>query len=194
MHSRLDLSLIHPSIKTFTDKEQYEGIISDIPLQQAEVPDDVAGTVLHFVSGLGKWVTGQVAEINGGAWVCIEAMDVIMTKTDLQMPRQSRPACKYTRSHLGKSTCAVHVLQPAEIDHQVIEKEITANPTSAKPDWIIRQTQYALSLSPSEAAKNSSYFVILNLADYTVRSESAERGMIASLAVDDVRGRIALSL
>lgn len=90
-----------PFHKTFTDKEQYEGIISGIPLQQAEVPDDVAGTVLHFVSGLGKWVTGQVTEINGGAWVCIEAMDVIMTKTDLQMPRQSRPACKYTRSHLA---------------------------------------------------------------------------------------------
>lgn len=76
----------------------------------------------------------------------------------------------------------------------MIEKEITVNPTSAKPDWIIRRTQYALSLSPSEAAKNSSYFVILNLADYTVRSETAERGMIASLAVDDVRWRIALSL
>lgn len=53
----------------------------------------------------------------------------------------------------GKSTCAVHVLQPSEVDHQVIEQEITANPTSAKPDWIIRRTQYALSLSPSEAAK-----------------------------------------
>jgi len=28
----------------------------------------VAGAVLYYVSDLGKWVTGQVAEINGGGW------------------------------------------------------------------------------------------------------------------------------
>ncbi len=57
-----------PFHETFTGKDKYAGIISGIPLGQAGVPDDVAGAVLYFVSDLGKWVTGQVAEINGGAW------------------------------------------------------------------------------------------------------------------------------
>lgn len=57
-----------PFHETFTGQENYAGIISGIPLGVAGLPDDVAGAVLYFVSDLGKWVTGQIAEINGGAW------------------------------------------------------------------------------------------------------------------------------
>ncbi len=57
-----------PFHETFTGVENYAGIINSIPLKRAGVPDDVAGAVLYFVSDLGAWVTGQVAEINGGAW------------------------------------------------------------------------------------------------------------------------------
>ncbi|MCY4465702.1 MAG: SDR family oxidoreductase [Chloroflexi bacterium] len=57
-----------PFHETFTGQENYAGIIGGIPLGVAGLPDDVAGAVLYFVSDLGKWVTGQVAEINGGAW------------------------------------------------------------------------------------------------------------------------------
>lgn len=57
-----------PFHETFTGFENYQGIINGIPLGEAGVPSDVAGAVLYFVSDLGKWVTGQVAEINGGAW------------------------------------------------------------------------------------------------------------------------------
>ncbi|RMG84609.1 MAG: SDR family oxidoreductase [Chloroflexi bacterium] len=57
-----------PFHETFTGKEKYESIIQNIPLKRAGVPDDVAGAVLYFVSDLGAWVTGQVAEVNGGAW------------------------------------------------------------------------------------------------------------------------------
>ena len=57
-----------PFHETFTGVENYERIVNGIPLKEAGVPDDVAGAVLYFVSDLGKWVTGQVAEINGGAW------------------------------------------------------------------------------------------------------------------------------
>ncbi len=57
-----------PFHETFTGKENYDGIINTIPLKRAGVPDDVAGAVLYFVSDLGAWITGQVAEINGGAW------------------------------------------------------------------------------------------------------------------------------
>lgn len=57
-----------PFHETFTGLDNYPGIISSIPLGVAGLPPDVAGAVLYFVSDLGKWVTGQVAEINGGAW------------------------------------------------------------------------------------------------------------------------------
>lgn len=57
-----------PFHETFTGFENYAGIIAGIPLAEAGLPADVAGAALYFVSDLGKWVTGQVAEINGGAW------------------------------------------------------------------------------------------------------------------------------
>lgn len=57
-----------PFHETFTGREKYDAIISSIPLKRAGLPADVAGAVLYFVSDLGAWVTGQVAEINGGAW------------------------------------------------------------------------------------------------------------------------------
>ena len=57
-----------PFHETFTGLENYAGIISGIPLGESGLPADVSGAVLYFVSDLGRWVTGQVAEINGGAW------------------------------------------------------------------------------------------------------------------------------
>lgn len=57
-----------PFHETFTGLENYAGIIAGIPLGVAGLPADVAGAVLYYVSDLGKWVTGQVAEINGGGW------------------------------------------------------------------------------------------------------------------------------
>lgn len=57
-----------PFHETFTGVEKYDGIVAGIPLKRAGVPADVAGAVLYFVSDLGAWITGQVAEINGGAW------------------------------------------------------------------------------------------------------------------------------
>ena len=57
-----------PFHETFTGVEKYDSIVAGIPLQRAGVPDDVAHAVLYFVSDLGSWVTGQLAEINGGAW------------------------------------------------------------------------------------------------------------------------------
>lgn len=57
-----------PFHETFTGVEKYDNIVAGIPLKRAGVPWDVAGAVLYYVSDLGAWVTGQVAEINGGAW------------------------------------------------------------------------------------------------------------------------------
>ena len=81
----------------------------------------------------------------------------------------------------GSTACQLHALQPAGLTHEILEQEITANPTSAKPDWIIRSTQYALALSPSESCADCQYFVVLDLAGFKVKSHPAERGIAATL-------------
>ena len=53
---------------TFTPKETQEALVSRIPLKRSGTPDDVAGAVLYFCSELASFVTGEVAEINGGIW------------------------------------------------------------------------------------------------------------------------------
>lgn len=45
------------------------------------------------------------------------------------------------------------------------EIEITANPTSAKPDWIIRRTQHTLTLTPQEACQQTRFLVVLDVRE-----------------------------
>lgn len=52
----------------FTKPEVQQAVISRIPLGRAGRPEDVAGAVLYFVSDWASFVTGEVAEINGGLW------------------------------------------------------------------------------------------------------------------------------
>jgi 3-oxoacyl-[acyl-carrier protein] reductase len=42
--------------------------IASIPLGRAGLPADVAGPTLWLASGLASWVTGEVVDINGGAY------------------------------------------------------------------------------------------------------------------------------
>lgn len=98
-------------------------------------------------------------------------------------PKENGRGCFTINS--GKTKCHLHVLQPNKTTHQVHEQEITANPTSAKPDWIISSTQYALALSPPEPRRDCSFFIILDLAGFDVESMRAERGFVASLVGDD---------
>lgn len=81
----------------------------------------------------------------------------------------------------GATPYRLHALQPAGVKHEVLEQEISANPTSAKPDWIIRRTQYALALSPAEACADCTYFVVLDLAGCQVESLPSERGHVARI-------------
>lgn len=57
-----------PFHNTFTSAAAQEAKIAQTPLQRAGTPADVAGTVLYLVSDLAAFVTGEVAEINGGMW------------------------------------------------------------------------------------------------------------------------------
>ena len=93
----------------------------------------------------------------------------------------------------GAAFCQVHALQPAALSHVVLEQEISANPTSAKPDWIIRRTQYALALSPAGACFDCQYFVVLDLAGNRVEAIPAERGLIASLSGQSQRWTVAFA-
>lgn len=54
--------------KTFTSPEAQQATIARIPVGRAGRPEDVAGAVLYFVSDLASFVTGSVADINGGIY------------------------------------------------------------------------------------------------------------------------------
>ena len=60
---------------------------------------------------------------------------------------------------------AVTAVAPRPLAHDLRQIEITANPTSAKPDWIIRRTQHTLALSPAEPCAQTRFLVALDLAD-----------------------------
>jgi 3-oxoacyl-[acyl-carrier protein] reductase len=62
------LILDTPFHATFTSVEAQQAIIASLPLKRAGVPDDVAGAVLFLASDLAGFITGEVTEINGGAW------------------------------------------------------------------------------------------------------------------------------
>jgi 3-oxoacyl-[acyl-carrier protein] reductase len=55
----------HPQ---FSTPEIIKGTIAGTPLQRGGTPEDVAGAVLFYVSELGAFANGDVAEINGGTW------------------------------------------------------------------------------------------------------------------------------
>jgi 3-oxoacyl-[acyl-carrier protein] reductase len=57
-----------PFHDTFTSPAAQAAKIAQTPLQRAGAPAEVAGTVLYLVSDLASFVTGEIAEINGGMW------------------------------------------------------------------------------------------------------------------------------
>jgi 3-oxoacyl-[acyl-carrier protein] reductase len=62
------LILETPFHDTFNTKEGKQAAIATIPLRRGGVPNDVAGAVLFLVSDLAGFITGEITEINGGAW------------------------------------------------------------------------------------------------------------------------------
>lgn len=64
------LILETPFHETFNTDEGIKNAINSIPLKRGGTPDDVANTVLYFASDLGSFITGEIAEINGGMYFC----------------------------------------------------------------------------------------------------------------------------
>jgi len=62
------LILETPFHATFTSVEDQQATIASLPLKRGGIPDDVAGAVLFLASDLASFITGEVTEINGGAW------------------------------------------------------------------------------------------------------------------------------
>jgi 3-oxoacyl-[acyl-carrier protein] reductase len=62
------LILETPFHETFNTAVGRQTAIAGIPLERGGVPDDVAGAVLFLVSDLAAFITGEITEINGGAW------------------------------------------------------------------------------------------------------------------------------
>ncbi len=62
------LILETPFHDTFSTAESKQATIASLPLKRGGVPNDVAGAVLFLASDLASFITGEVTEINGGAW------------------------------------------------------------------------------------------------------------------------------
>jgi 3-oxoacyl-[acyl-carrier protein] reductase len=62
------LILETPFHETFTSENVIEGVISGTPLKRAGTPEDVANAVLYFVTHMGSFITGEIVDINGGAY------------------------------------------------------------------------------------------------------------------------------
>jgi 3-oxoacyl-[acyl-carrier protein] reductase len=62
------LILDTPFHQTFNTQAGIKSAINGIALKRGGTPDDVANTVLYLASDLGSFITGEVAEINGGAY------------------------------------------------------------------------------------------------------------------------------
>jgi 3-oxoacyl-[acyl-carrier protein] reductase len=62
------LILDTPFHETFNTDEGIKTAINSIPLKRGGTPEDVANTVLYFASELGSFITGEIAEINGGMY------------------------------------------------------------------------------------------------------------------------------
>ncbi len=54
--------------ETFSTAEGIKSTISGIPLGKPGKPEDVANAALYLVSTMADFVTGEVMEVNGGAW------------------------------------------------------------------------------------------------------------------------------
>ncbi|KAA3662032.1 MAG: DUF4962 domain-containing protein [Chloroflexi bacterium] len=65
----------------------------------------------------------------------------------------------------GETQMVVTAVLPEAVTHKTREVEITANPTSAKPDWIIRRTQHTLVLSLEKPCADTRFLVAIDLAD-----------------------------
>ena len=138
--------------------------------------------------------TREVLFLAGDAIVILDSVSAdIPHRYEWLLQTDEPPAAETARRFTinnGTTSCQLHALQPADITHHILEQVIKANPTSAKPDWIISNTQYALALSPSESRENCAFFVILDLAEFTVESTSAERGLAASLIGEGLQWQI----
>lgn len=58
-----------PFHATFTPQANQEAAIAGTPLKRAGVPREVAGAVLFLVSDLGGFCTGEIIDVNGGAYL-----------------------------------------------------------------------------------------------------------------------------
>jgi len=62
------LILDTPFHDNFNTDAGIQAMINGTPLKRGGTPADVAGAVIYFVSELGSFITGEIAEINGGLY------------------------------------------------------------------------------------------------------------------------------
>ncbi len=106
-----------------------------------------------------------------GADLCVICDDLQSARPhDYQWLLQTDVAPQQTTANqftfqTGGSQMVVTAVAPRPLACDLRQVEITANPTSAKPDWIIRRTQHTLALSPAEPCAQTRFLVALDVAN-----------------------------
>lgn len=81
------------------------------------------------------------------------------------------------RVRVGETEMMVHACAPEPVRHRRIVHEIAANPTSAKPDWILRHTQHVLALEPDEPTREAEFLIALDMAGSCIQPTPCESGV-----------------
>lgn len=90
-----------------------------------------------------------------------------LMQTDYPLAKEGDRTWRLTTESQGMQLDAI---APEALAVDQWEQEISANPTSAKPDWIITRQQHTFVLSPEEPTTATRYFVVLSLVDGDVQA------------------------
>lgn len=63
------LILETPFHETFTSEKVIDGVIGSTPLKRGGTPDDVAQAVLYLATERSSFITGEIIDVNGGAYL-----------------------------------------------------------------------------------------------------------------------------
>ncbi|MEM7114613.1 MAG: heparinase II/III family protein [Chloroflexota bacterium] len=110
----------------------------------------------------------------------------LTTPRKLEWLLQTDHAAQQVGEQAWRISAETHALRVDALEPQAIaadrwEQEISANPTSAKPDWIITRHQHTLVLSPAQPTTQARYFVILSFAEPSIKQLDCQFGSAAQI-------------
>ncbi|AEJ62007.1 hypothetical protein Spith_1747 [Spirochaeta thermophila DSM 6578] len=83
--------------------------------------------------------------------------------------------------HVGKSTMGIHIHHPSSVVSILKEQQVSANPTSANPKWVLTRTLHTLFCEPPDPVEEAEFLVSLTLQGHAAALPT-ERGRLVSFS------------